>query len=261
IAIPIAATRFTRIGVIMIGAAGVAIAVWALQVYMPNAGTHWGMRDAVRTYYEQRTVYGQKLVYFGERQLHDEWRGVKDRWTFDTFIPDTLQVGQPMTITIQLNKATDERIMEQEMVLQGTATAIGEHSVEVTLAPGERAKLDPFIQRGAKARPGVRPRIRVVDADKLFGWQLYWRGENFWSGGEIWGWLPEMKTSLNKTDNVQFKKYIEDRTKAPLGRRYFVVTEAGRVTSIRGILPERGKQSFEVLDTTSNKFSLAAFFL
>jgi 4-amino-4-deoxy-L-arabinose transferase-like glycosyltransferase len=261
IAIPFAATRFTRLGVIMIGAAGLAIAIWALQVYMPNAGTHWGMRDAVRTYYEQRTVYGQKLVYFGERQLHDEWRGVKDKWTFDTFIPDTLQVGQPMTITVQLNKATDERIMEQELVLHGSATAIGKHSIEVTLAPGERAKLDPLIQRGANARPGVRPRIRVVDADKLFGWQLYWRGENFWSGGEIWGWLPEMKTSLNKTDNVQFKKYIEDRTKAPLGRRYFVVTEAGRVTSIRGILPERGKQSFEVLDTTSNKFSLGAFFL
>ena len=241
LAIAFLATRFARIGVIAVCAAGLAICVWSLQIYMPRAGTHWGMRDAVRTYYEQRTVYGQKLVYFGERQLRDEWLGVKDRWTFDTFIPDTLQVGQPMTITIQVNKPNDERIvLHEELVLHGTATAIGAHSVEVTLAPGERQKLDPLIERGARSARGLRPRIRVVDADKLFGWQLYWRGENFWSGGEIWGWLPEMKTSLNKTDNVQFKKYIEDRTRAPLGRRYFVVTEAGRITSVRGILPERG---------------------
>ena len=51
-------------------------ASWSLQVYMPIAGTHWGMREAVRTYYEQRTIYGQKLVYFGARQLHDDWRDV-----------------------------------------------------------------------------------------------------------------------------------------------------------------------------------------
>jgi len=263
LAIAFAATRFTRLAVVLIGGAGLAICIWSLQVYMPLAGKHWGMREAVRTYYEQRTVYGDKLVYFGERQLAEEWRGVKDKWTFDTVIPDTLQVGQPMTITIQIRKPSDDRLADEptEVILVGSATAIGDHSVEVTLAPNERAKLDPFIKHGAQSKPGVRPRIHVVDADKLFGWQLYWRGENFWSGGEIWGLLPEMKTSLNKTDNVQFKNYIGDRNRAPLGRRYFIVTEAGRVTSVRGILPERGKQSFEVLDTTSNKFSLAAFFL
>jgi hypothetical protein len=57
-------------------------------------------------------------------------------------------------------------------------------------------------------------------------------------------------------------KYLNDRTKAPLGRRYFVVTEAGRITSIRAMLPtQRGRDSFEVIDTSSNKFSMAAFYL
>ena len=52
------------------------------------------------------------------------------------------------------------------------------------------------------------------------------------------------------------------RTRAPLGRRYFVVTEGGRITSMRSMLPtQRGRDTFEVLDTTSNKFSLAAFTL
>ena len=52
------------------------------------------------------------------------------------------------------------------------------------------------------------------------------------------------------------------RVARPLGRRYFLVTEAGRITSPRGVLPtQRARDSYEVLDTTSNKFSLAAFYL
>jgi hypothetical protein len=261
IAIAIAATRWRRLGVACLGAAGLAICVWSLQVYMPIAGTHWGMGDAVRTYYNQRTIYGQKVVYFGLGELADDWSGTGDRWTFPTHVPDTLQAGQPMTLKIQVNKADDERMMEQELALVGTATRITDHAVEVTLAPGERAKLDPLIARG-KTGPRGRPPMRVVDADRLIAWQLYWRGENFWSGDEIWGSVPEMKTAFKNTDNTEFTKYINDRTRAPLGRRYFVVTEAGRITSIRSTLPtQRARDSYEVIDTTSNKFSLAAFWL
>jgi len=97
------------------------------------------MRDAVRTYYEQRTIYGQKLVYFGAGQLHKDWHDVKDTWTFDTFVPDTLHAGQPMTVKLQVNKAQDEKIMEDELTLVGNVSAIGDHSVTITLAPGERA--------------------------------------------------------------------------------------------------------------------------
>ena len=271
IAIVIAATPFVRLGVGLVCAAGLAICIWCLQVYMPLAATHWGMRQAARTYYEQRSIYGEKLVYFGDAQLYEEWANAGDQRTFQTFVPDTLHLGQPMTITIQVNKAEDERIMEHELVLVGTVTAIGEHSVEVTLNPNERAKLAPALARGAAAlkKPGKRGRspVRAVDADRLIAWQLYWRGEQFWSGGEIWAYspssvLPEMKTSFVNTNNVEFQKYINDRTRTPLGRRYFVITEAGRITSVRAMLPtQRARDSFEVIDTTSNKFSIAAFYL
>jgi len=298
VALAVLATRFRRLGVALVGAAGLAICIWALQVYMPHAGQHWGMRDAVRGYYEHRTIYGEKLVYFGERQAQDAWADEDDVRTFETMIPDTLQVGQPMTITIQINKLTDERVTDQEIVLLGTCTAIGVHSVEVTLQPNERRKLQPVFDKAIKLRaeldaalaklPELEERlesdkklqasvdqlrkriaeltqkghdpVRVVDADRLIAWQLYWRGENFWSGGEIWPWLPEMKTSFPNPNNVEFNKYINDRARAPLGRRYFVVTEAGRLTGIRSLLPTpRARDSFEVLDTTSNKFSLGAF--
>jgi len=260
-AIAVAAMPWRRFGILCLGIAGLATCVWSLQVYMPLAGTHWGMGDAVTTYYEQRTIYGQKRIYFGLGELYDDWNATGNTWAFETHVPDALQIGQPMTLKIQINKAADERMMEQELSLIGTTTKITDHGVEVAFAPGERAKLEPLIARG-RAGPRGRPPVRVVDADRLLAWQLYWRGENFWSGDEIWGYPPEMKTAFVKTDNAELTKYINDRTRAPLGRRYFVITEASRISSVRALLPtQRGRDSYEVIDTTSNKFSLAAFWL
>jgi hypothetical protein len=240
---------------------GLAICLWSLDVYMPVAGTHWGMREAVRTYYQQRTVYGEKLVYFGKGELYDDWHRAADHWQFDTFIPNTLQVGQPMKLTIELRHADDDRVVDKTVELVGTASAIGEHSVEVTLAPGERAKLEPLMANAASG-PRGRPPFYEVDADRLIAWQLYWRGENFWSSEEIWGFTPELKTSFPNTSTTDITKYLSDHVRAPLGRRYFILTETSRVTAPKSTLPtQRAKDSYEVLDTTSNKFGLAAFYL
>ncbi len=299
-ALLIAALPWRRFAVAMLAASGLAICLWCLQVYMPIAGKHWGMRDAIHAYYAQRTVYGEKLVYFGAGELADDWAEVgksgegptrsaaeggaevADRWSFDTFIPDNLQIGQPMTITVDVNKATeqDERVMEQEVEMVGAVTAIGDHTVTVTLPKAERAKLRPLIRRGtviehpafplrwiSRATLQVlvrrgRPPIHEVEADRLIAWQLYWRGENFWSGDEIWGWLPEQHTALVKTDNVEFLKYLNDRHISPLGRRVFLISEAGRAQSVKSMLPtQRARDSFEVIDTTSNKFAIVAFYL
>ncbi len=263
-ALLIAALPWRRFAVVLLSASGLAICVWSLQVYMPIAGKHWGMRDAIHAYYQQRTVYGEKIVYFGAGELADEWSDVTDQWSFDTFIPDNLQIGQPMTIKVDLNKAAeqDERVMEQEVEMVGAVSAIGDHSVTVALPKAERAKLQPLVARGvAKALRG-RPPVHEVEADRLIAWQLYWRGENFWSGDEIWGWLPEQHTALMKTDNVEFLKYLNDRHISPLGHRVFLISEAGRAQSVKSMLPtQRARDSFEVIDTTSNKFAIVAFYL
>ncbi|HEY5928026.1 MAG TPA: hypothetical protein VIV11_40345 [Kofleriaceae bacterium] len=266
VAIAMLALPWRRIGVAAIGVAGLAICLWSLHVYMPDAGTHWGMRDAVRSYYEQRTIYGHKNVYYAPFQVYDEWHaktGPTVRHTFETMIPDTLHIGQPMMIRVQLNKSDKEDQVELEMGMIGTVTRIGEHDVEVTIAASERAKIDALVARGkTDKRRRVRPPVRVVDADRLIAWQLYWRGENFWSADEIFGPVPEMRTGFNKPDNADFLKYLGDRSKAPVGRRYFIITEAGRATSVRGVLPTtRAKESFETVNTTSNKFSLVSFYL
>jgi hypothetical protein len=65
-----------------------------------------------------------------------------------------------------------------------------------------------------------------------------------------------------KSDNVAFQKYMNDRTLAPIGRRYFVVTTAGRESSLKPLLPTaRAKETFTTIDTSSNKFTIVAFYL
>ncbi len=290
LAIAVMATRFTRLGVALVGGVGLAICVWALQVYMPIAGTHWGMGDASRVYYQQRTIYGEKRVYFGAGQCVEALRGIGPTFELETMIPETLLVGQPMTMTFQVNKPSDFRAMVRQVAIVGTATALGDHTVTVTVLPTELAKLTPFVDEcatevaahpallrsfkaaspeakksgAAKAPENLRGRrpIRFLDADPLIAYQLYWRGENFWSGGEIWGPLLEQRTAFPNPDNKEFNKFINDPTRARLGRRYFMLTDTGRATAARSLLPtQRAKDSYQVLDQTSNKFSISAFYL
>jgi hypothetical protein len=48
--------------------------------------------------------------------------------------------------------------------------------------------------------------------------------------------------------------------RTPPGRRVFVITESWRAQSLRGSLPsQRARDTFDVVDTTSNKFSLTVF--
>jgi 4-amino-4-deoxy-L-arabinose transferase-like glycosyltransferase len=259
-AIAVAVLAFSRRGgVIALCAAGLAICTWSLQVYMPIAGQHWGMREAIHRYYDDRMIYGEKLVYHGAREVYDDWHDRGTHWTFEAFIPHALQIGQPMTLTVQLTKAEDDRVTEATQTLVGSVVAIGDHSIEIELPAAERAKLDPWIARG-KANPAHgRPPIRAVDADRLIAWHLYWRGELFWSGGEIWGDIPEMRTSFEKDDESDFRAYL---ARAPIGRRYYLITQAGREGSLRGLLPTaRARDTYEVVDRTSNKFTLVAFTL
>jgi len=62
------------------------------------------------------------------------------------------------------------------------------------------------------------------------------------------------------TDAPTTKTPTPTAIRAPAGRRYFVIMDAGHATTMRGMLPtQRARDTYEVVDTTSNKFSLAAF--
>jgi 4-amino-4-deoxy-L-arabinose transferase-like glycosyltransferase len=265
--------RGKRLAVAVLATASLGVGLWSIHVYMPIAGTHWGMRDAMKAYYKEREIHGQRLVYFGGRQVADAWGPVLARakgatdgagtWTLATVIPDKFQVGQPITIRIQVNKIREERVSEVDVSLLGTAVAVGDHTITVELPAKELAKIAPAVTAGRNApRAGRRP-VELIDGDRLIVWQGYWRGEVFWSQDEVYGWLPEYQTDwqLGDGDSKKFLKYINDRSLCPPGRRYFVIS-AGSIQGLRPILPTpRAKESFEVVNQTSNKFSLGSFIL
>jgi 4-amino-4-deoxy-L-arabinose transferase-like glycosyltransferase len=259
--------RGRSVAVLGVIAAGLAIGLWAMHAYMPVAGKHWGMREAARTYYEQRQIYGERIVYFGAGQAYDDWSddlaSKQITRSFRSMVPDHLQVGQPMTMRLQINSAdpAKERTMESEVSVPAVVTAIDGHTITVTIT--ERTALTDFVARGKspKAARADRNPIRAVDADRLVIWQGYWRGEVFWSGDEISGWLPEMQTDwqMGDSDSKKMLKFLNDPTLAPVGRRYFVLT-SGNISGLSGLLPTaRARATLETLNTESNKFQLGAF--
>ena len=253
--------RLRGLGVWAVAGVGLATGLWAMHAYMPVAATHWGMRDEVRHYYRARQIYGERLVYYGAPQLEDAWQG-RTTWTIHTFVPDALEVGQPMTVQVTLRDWRDKTTLA-EVTVHGEVTEVRHAALVVTLDPHDVDQVHALARRYPDSRAPQRDPIEVVDAERLIAWQLYWRGEVFWSGDEIWGPLPDLRSDWQlETNNVQFHKYLNDPTMAPPGRRYFVITEAGRISSLKSALTTaRAKETFTVLDTTSNKFTLASFVL
>lgn len=250
--------RVRRVALTGLGVAAVLFAIWTMNVYMPHAATHWGMREAVQTYYAERQIHGIDIRYYSARQLADEWDGFAGPYVIESVIPAHLAPGQPMTIHIEL--ADSAGVVAESLDLHGAVARIGENRFWVELASGELDRLGPLIARGRGA-PGSHMRPwKQVNADRLIAWQLYWRGENFWSGDEIWGRFDDTRTAFKDTDNKAFLKYLQEQGRE--GRRYFLLTESGRAHGLRGILPtEQAKGTYEILDTTSNKFTLLTFVL
>jgi hypothetical protein len=250
--------RTRRLGLAAFAGLALVYSLWTSNVYMSHAGQHWGMRDAIQTYYGQRQIHGLDIRYYGARQLADEWDGARGPYMIESVIPEHFSPGQPVTIHIEL--ADNAGIVADEIDLHGAVSRIGKHRFWVELGPEELAKLTPHIERGrGEQAPRMKP-WRQVNADRLIAWQLYWRGENFWSNDEIWGRFDDTKTAFKDTDNKAFLAYLDGPDRKH--RRYFLITESGRARGLKNILPtEQAKETFEILDTSSNKFTLLTFVL
>lgn len=264
-----------RIAVFGLVVVSILFALWGVHVYMPHAGTHWGMRESLKAYYDQRQIHGVDLHYYGLRQLADDWDDVtcktvpiegtdpveqteRCEYRVESYLPEHFTTGQPMTIDITVGR--DINRPDREISLAGTVSRFGGHEFWIDLPRQELARLEPHIKQGQGLRAPRQPPWKQVDADRLIAWQLYWRGENFWSGDEIWDRKPEYQTAFKQTDNKAFLAYLEEHGRP--GFRYYVVTESGRANGLENILPTpRARDTFEVLDTTSNKFTLVSFVL
>jgi hypothetical protein len=90
--------------------------------------------------------------------------------------------------------------------------------------------------------------------ERLVAWQLYWRGETFYTANEIFEGPTEGRTVFLGDRNAEMLKEWVGRNR---GKRAFFVVERARLDGLRGLLPPEAQPSLRVLDQTNNKFYLA----
>ncbi|MEO8213670.1 MAG: glycosyltransferase family 39 protein [Myxococcales bacterium] len=90
--------------------------------------------------------------------------------------------------------------------------------------------------------------------EKLLVWQMYWRGENFYTANEIYqGPAPERTVFLGDKNVENLKAWIA----AHRSRRAFFLVERSRWGQVPGMLPPETQKSLHIIDDTNMKFVLA----
>ena len=183
--------RKTRIAALLgLGATALTFTVWVTNGYMHAAAPHWGQRHLWRTYYEQRAIHGLEIRYASLRDLADQWGpgGVDSGDVLvESVLPDGFKTGQAQTVRLLL---PGSGLPGDKIELHGTVARIGHDRFWIAIPAAERARLTPLISRGRTMAPSPTRPWSQVDADRLIAWQLNWRGENYWSSGEILGRDP-----------------------------------------------------------------------
>jgi 4-amino-4-deoxy-L-arabinose transferase-like glycosyltransferase len=118
--------------------------------------------------------------------------------------------------------------------------------------------LDVYIRQAA-AHWSQKPLIaqyyreRGSHEERLLAWQMYWRGENFYTQNEIYeGPASERTVFLGDKNAENLKEFV---TKHP-GKRMWFLIERSRLDSLKGILPESVRPSVKVVNENNNKFYL-----
>lgn len=243
-----------RPAVFAIVGAAVIFAGFNIHVLHRGASPHWGQQSLHQVYYQKRKIHGIDLVYDGWREPARDFAGNKD-FEVRSVIPETMALGDPMTVTYKLPDGKGGSV-------RGSVSKIDKDDDRfwINVPEGERQAVLAAVGATGQNRP-PRPRYLYVNADRLIAWQLNWRGENFYSGGEIWNHkLEDARTVFIPVDNKNFLEYVKPRVGS--GRKFFVITEKARLKSLSGVLPSAAaKQSLVEEDNSSNKFALGSFVL
>jgi 4-amino-4-deoxy-L-arabinose transferase-like glycosyltransferase len=90
--------------------------------------------------------------------------------------------------------------------------------------------------------------------ERLIAYQLYWRGETFYTSNEIYEGPTEERTVFDQDGaDDKLKEWISHHR----GRRAFFLFERFQQARLQGLLPPEARGTFQVIDTQNNKFSLA----
>ena len=248
----VAVRRLARWAAVGLLVAGIVFAYYAMNSYMQAAAPHWGQGQLHATYYRQRRIHGATLRYDSLRDLARDWPEHTREFSWRTLTPENLATGDAMLLGIDTGGEHHE--------LRATVSRFTAERVWVQLPEAETAALASLVERGQhepQSRGG--PDI-VVDADRLIAWDLFWRSEIFWSGGELWGATADTRTVFRNGEDAKFLAYLARDESA--GRRFFIITAAGHESRLRSLLPTaRARKTLKVEDRSSNKFSLLSFSL
>jgi 4-amino-4-deoxy-L-arabinose transferase-like glycosyltransferase len=97
-------------------------------------------------------------------------------------------------------------------------------------------------------------RHRASPAERLIAYQLYWRGETFYTKNEIYEGPMEDRTVFDQEGaDEKLKAWIDKHR----GHRHFFLFERGQQGHLRQLLPPEAQASFQVIDEVNNKFSVA----
>jgi 4-amino-4-deoxy-L-arabinose transferase-like glycosyltransferase len=96
-------------------------------------------------------------------------------------------------------------------------------------------------------------RERHSPYERLLAWQMYWRGETFYTQNEIYeGPMNERTVFLGDRNAEGLKEYVASHK----GKRMFFIIERTRLDGLRGLLPESVRPSLKIVNDDNNKFYL-----
>ncbi len=97
---------------------------------------------------------------------------------------------------------------------------------------------------------------RKDESEPLIAWQMYWRGENFYTKNAIYDHHLEQKEKTVFLGDHNAEK-LQEYFKTHAGRRVFFIVERTRFEALRALLPEAARPTLQPVDKTNNKVYLA----
>jgi 4-amino-4-deoxy-L-arabinose transferase-like glycosyltransferase len=96
-------------------------------------------------------------------------------------------------------------------------------------------------------------RERASGDEHLLVWQMYWRGENFYTQNEIYeGPGPERTVFLGDKNAENLKDYVARHP----GKRMWFLIERTRLETLKSLLPQAARATVKIANDNNNKFYL-----
>tara|TARA_R110002073_G_scaffold24260_7_gene82024 strand:+ start:35812 stop:38085 length:2274 start_codon:yes stop_codon:yes gene_type:complete len=236
--------RYAQFAVAGLLALGTVFSLFLGNCYMPAAAPHWGQGQLHERYYAERTIYGVTLKYPSNASVLGDWPASRETIVVNSFIPASLKPGTSLELVLRTPTA--------KATVAAQVQSIASSSFALALGPAEWR--NAFDAGTTTANPGQGP-IISIDADPLIAWNLHWRSELFWSGGELWSNDSTGHRMFKQGQDQQFVKLLS----APQfrARAIYVLTDAAHASRLRPLLPRDGShQRVEPTEPSSNKFRL-----